>query len=253
MNMVPTLQGSVSAEEWQARIELAYAYRLMDHFGIVDMAHNHLCVRVPGEPDAFLIKPNDAFFDELTASSLEKYDFEGNPRQKGIGRIKGAGPFHAAIFVARPEVNATIHSHSPANMGVASHAHGLLPINQHALHFIGKLNYHDYLGLEADPVLIPHLVKDLGDKNICILRNHGALICGRSLGYAMVAHYKFELACRGQIAALSAGQNITLISESAQATTIKQFDAIEPIIRDGGKNWQGFLRKAERLFPDARL
>lgn len=72
----PSRQNSVSEAEWQTRVELAAAHRLMDFFGINDLAHNHLCARVPGEPDAFLIKPAESLFDEVSASTLVKYDFE---------------------------------------------------------------------------------------------------------------------------------------------------------------------------------
>lgn len=249
----PSLREKVSVEEWSARVELAYAYRLMEHSGISDLAHNHICVRVPGEPDAFLIKANEAFFEEVTASNLHKYDLKGGPRQPGLGPVKGAGNFHAAIFEARPDINATIHSHSAANIGVSSQTHGLLPINQHALHFSHKIAYHDYHGLEADPLLVPLIIRDLGDKMIAMLRNHGSLVCGKTLGDAFVAHHQLEIACQAQIAALSAGrEHVTLIAKKAQDYTTQQFDNISHIIRNGGKDWAGLLRKADRLFPDAR-
>jgi ribulose-5-phosphate 4-epimerase/fuculose-1-phosphate aldolase len=225
----------------------------MDDLGITDMAHNHICARVPGEPDAFIMKQPEAFFEEVTASNLEKYDLEGNPRQDGLSRIRGAGIFHAAVLKARPDINATIHSHSPANIGVSAHKFGLLPISQHALHFIGKVAHHDYGGLEADPTLIPKIVSDLGDKSVAILRNHGALVCGKSTGEAFIAHFQFEMACRAQVAALSAGmENVTFVAPASQDYTIQQFDAAGARRATGGKDWQGFLRRADRLFSDYR-
>ena len=68
----------MSEAEWQCRVELAAAYRLMDHFGVRDLTYNHLSARIPGEPDALLIKPGDFMFGEVTASSLLKYDLNGN-------------------------------------------------------------------------------------------------------------------------------------------------------------------------------
>ena len=90
---------SVSDVEWNARLELAAAYRIMAHYGACDLAHNHLCLRVPDEPDAFLIKHADSFFDEVTASNLCKFDFEGNPRQEGVPKLRGGGLIiHAGIL-----------------------------------------------------------------------------------------------------------------------------------------------------------
>jgi ribulose-5-phosphate 4-epimerase/fuculose-1-phosphate aldolase len=245
---------SVSEAEWNARLELAAAYRLMAHWGICDLAHNHLCVRVPDEPDALLIKHSDAFFDEITASSLVKFDFEGNPRQEGFSKLRGGGlVIHAGIMAARPDINATIHSHTAAIMGVGAQKYGLLPINQHAMHFQGKIAYHAFGGFEFDIRQRAPLLKDLGDKTIAILRNHGSLVCGPTIGAAMVQHHQLEIACQGQIAALTAGHDeIVLIDPEVQKYAIEQTKTSNAGRGDGGKDWKGMLRMADRLFPDYR-
>ena len=72
MKPATELRKSIADAEWQRRLELAAAYRLMDHFGVRDLTYNHLSARVPGEADAILIKPGDFMFGEVTASSLRK-------------------------------------------------------------------------------------------------------------------------------------------------------------------------------------
>ena len=52
---VANLRSKVSPEEWQARVDLAACYRLMDLYEMTDLIANHISVRVPGEPDHFLI------------------------------------------------------------------------------------------------------------------------------------------------------------------------------------------------------
>ena len=51
---------------------------------------------------------------------------------------------HAGLLKARPDLNATLHTHTVAGMGVAAHKFGLLPINQHAMRFYGEMKYHDF-------------------------------------------------------------------------------------------------------------
>ena len=85
----------VSKAEWQARCELAAAHRLVAHFVFVDMTYNHVSVRVPGEPDHFLVKADNLFMEQVTASSLVKYDLEPLlrarlPRAGGRARRRGA-------------------------------------------------------------------------------------------------------------------------------------------------------------------
>jgi ribulose-5-phosphate 4-epimerase/fuculose-1-phosphate aldolase len=250
----PSMRETVSQVEWQTRLELAAAHRLMHHFGIGDLAHNHLCARVPGEPDAFLIKPAEALFDEVSASTLVKYDFDGNPRQDGAEPLRGGGLIiHAGLFQARADIHATIHTHTGAIMGVASQTHGLLPINQHAMHFDGRVAYHDFDGFEFDMRQRAPLIRDLGDKMIALLRNHGSLVCGRSIGEAFVEHHVLETACQGQIAALSAGiDNVVLISSESRTYARGQLEAGHDRRANGGKDWEACLRLAGRLFPEYR-
>ena len=250
----PSRQNSVSEAEWQTRVELAAAHRLMDFFGINDLAHNHLCARVPGEPDAFLIKPAESLFDEVSASTLVKYDFDGNPRQDDAAKLTGGGLIiHAGLFKARPDIHATIHTHSEAIIGVASRRHGLLPINQHAMHFEDKIAYHDFGGFKFDMQQRASLIRDLGDKMIALLRNHGSLVCGRSIGEAFVEHHLLETACKGQIAALTAGlENIVLISPESRRYATGQMEADHARRADGGKDWKACLRLADRKFPEYR-
>lgn len=256
-NATPRLPG-ISDAEWQTRIELAAAYRLMAHLGLAELAHTHICARAPGEPDAFLIKPMEQFYEEVTASSLMKYDFAGNPRPSGQPqpgqldppRLTGGGlVIHGGIFEARPDIDATIHSHSTAIIGVSCQKHGLLPINQQAVPFIGKIAYLDYGGLDTELDQRPHLIEGLQGQNVALLRNHGALVLGRTVGGVVTDHYKLELACRSQLAALTGGGEVQLIADDVVRRTQVQISA-RPFYGDGGLNWRGMLRLADRLFPD---
>src|SRR5436309_10998766 len=75
---VANLGSEVCAEEWQARVDLAACYRLMDLYEMTDLIANHISMRVPGEPDHFLINAYGMLYDEITASSLIKIDHDGN-------------------------------------------------------------------------------------------------------------------------------------------------------------------------------
>jgi ribulose-5-phosphate 4-epimerase/fuculose-1-phosphate aldolase len=72
-----SLRGIVSAEEWQARLDLAACYRLAALHGWTDLVYTHISARVPGPHDHFLLNPFGLAFDEITASSLAKIDLDG--------------------------------------------------------------------------------------------------------------------------------------------------------------------------------
>ena len=244
-----SVRESVSEAEWQARVDLAAVHRLMAHYGVNDLTYNHLSVRIPGEPDRFLIKPRDFMFEEVTASNLWKFDYEGNPYQDGPRHRGGGHVIHAGILEARPDLNVVYHTHTVANMGVASQKHGLLMINQHAIGFFGRIAYHTFEGFEFNMDQRAPLVKSLGGKNIALLRNHGALVCGTSIRQTFVDHHFLEMACRGQIAALAGGVEYTLIPDEVCREGVGQYTTIDPKM-DGGKDWAACIRLCERLYPD---
>jgi ribulose-5-phosphate 4-epimerase/fuculose-1-phosphate aldolase len=192
----------------------------------------------------------ELFYDEVTASNLIKYDFQGNPRQPDQQPLSGGGlVIHGGIFEARPEIDATIHSHSTAIIGVACQQHGLLPINQQAIPFMGKIAYLEYGGLDTELAHRGPLLRGLGDRSVALLRNHGALLLGRTVGGVVTDHYKLELACRAQLAALTGGREVQLIPDDVVQRTQAQIGA-RPFYGDGGLNWSGLLRLAARRFPD---
>src|SRR2546427_8121192 len=111
----------VSAEEWQLRCELAAAHRLVAHFVFVDMTYNHISVRLPGEPGRFLVKADNVFMEQVTASNLVKYDLEGNQVMESEHKASAAAThLHAAALNARPDIVAAVHTHSPANLAVSA-------------------------------------------------------------------------------------------------------------------------------------
>src|ERR1700682_4514054 len=75
--VIADLRERVSAEEWETRVDLAAAYRLVAHYGWDDLIFTHISARLPGPEHHFLINPYGMHFSEITASSLVKIDLEG--------------------------------------------------------------------------------------------------------------------------------------------------------------------------------
>jgi ribulose-5-phosphate 4-epimerase/fuculose-1-phosphate aldolase len=156
---------------------------------------------------------------------------------------------HAGLLKARPDLNATLHTHTVAGMGVAAHKFGLLPINQHAMRFYGEMKYHDFKGFEFEPGMAPHLLQDLDGGAFMMLRNHGVLICGGSAPECVVNHHWLDMACKGQVAALAAGEgNYTVLGKADCEFAHDQFMKAGSFLK-GGKDWAACLRLADRLDP----
>ena len=208
----PSLKDQVSAEEWQARLDLAATYRLVDLYGMSDLIYNHITLRIPGT-DHFLINLYGLLYREITASSLVKIDLEGQILTKpdtDYGINRSGYVIHGCIHEAREDVNCVMHTHTRAGMAVSSMSCGLLPLTQTAIRFVGHLGYHDYEGPAIDLAERERLVKDLGQHNAMVLNNHGLLTCGPTVGEAFNLMYNLELACRVQVDSMAAQTQIRL-------------------------------------------
>jgi ribulose-5-phosphate 4-epimerase/fuculose-1-phosphate aldolase len=165
-------------------------------------------------------------WDEITADDLVLIDAEGTPVEADAAPINLAGfVIHGAIHAAREDAHCIIHTHTLAGCAVAAQRDGLQPVNQIALEFHGRVAYHDYEGISYDLAERERLVRNLGDKPVMIMRNHGLLTVGTSVSQAFQRMYYLEKACQIQIAAQSAGQPLVLPSEDICRRAERQFNA----------------------------
>lgn len=246
------LRAQVTPEEWQARVDLAAAYRLFAEFGWDDLVFTHISVRVPGEEGCFLINPYGFMFDEITASSLVKIDLEGRKVMDSPHDINPAGfTIHSAVHAARHDAVCVMHAHSVNGIAVSAQREGLLPLSQHSLFVLSSLGYHDYEGVALNEDEKPRLVADLGDKHYLMLRNHGLLTVGSSVGAAFLALYMFEAACMIQIRAQAGGGELMHIDPTILAGIQAQQNQVTRGL-GGALVWPGLLRRLDRRNPGYR-
>ena len=243
------VQDLVSPAEWKARVQLAACYRSMAIAGITDMTYNHLSARVPDQPDHYLVKSEHLFFEEVTASSLLKYTLDGELLM-GDGKVSMGGlVIHAGILEARPDVAAVFHTHTPANIAVSAQKWGLLPISQHSTRFFNRIAYHDSNGFEFDIDGRKALRDSLGDKGVMVLRNHGLLIAGKTIPDAFYKHFFMEMACKSQVAALSAGiENLIIVPDAVAEHAAQQIEK-KGIVDEYQRDWLASIRQLEELAP----
>lgn len=235
--------------EWQARIDLAAAYRLVELFGWSDLIANHISMRVPGHDDQFLINPFGMGFDEITASSLLKIDLEGNQLEPSTYSANKAGfTIHSAVHQVRHDANCVLHLHSVDGMAVSALEEGLLPLCQSSMFLTGDLAYHDFEGPALNLEERERLQRDLGDKNVMILYNHGTLTVGTSVAEAFVRMHMLERACTAQVRALGMGRPLRQTSDAARTLT-EEIGAKRMFAYYAPLAWPALLRKLDREMP----
>ena len=188
-------------------------------------------------------------FEEITASSLIKVDQDGNLLSESEFPINPAGfTIHSAVHMSSHKLNAVLHTHTRAGNAVACMRDGLLPNNQKALTLIGFVAYHDYEAIALDHSERERIVNDLGDNRILVLRNHGLLTVGETIGEAFLWMVRMETACSYQVDILSTGQPLQELSKETQDKVIEQskriFGTNGPVRTE--PQWEAMLRKLER-------
>lgn len=247
---IPSLKGKVSEEEWKIRVDLAAAYRLVAYYGWDDLIFTHLSARIPGPEHHFLLNPYNLMFEEVTASSLVKVDMHGLPLEPSPFITNPAGfTIHSAIHMARADAQAVIHLHTPHGQAVSAHGEGLLPLTQTAMLIRDEVAYHDYEGVAVDLDERERIIADLADKGAMLLRNHGTLAVGETIGEAFLKIYFLERACEAQILASSAGEgNLNSPPQGSPEVTAQQGKMGLKMVA-GALAWPALLRKAYRLDP----
>src|SRR4051812_16277361 len=250
---IPSMRERVCRDEWETRVNLAACYRLVHHYRMDDLVYNHISAQVPGEEGHFLINPYGMTYDEITASSLVKIDFDGSLVQDsgtGYGINHAGFVIHSAVHRARTDVACVIHTHTPAGMAVSAMKEGLLPLTQNAMFFSG-VGMHEYEGPAVDLDEQKRLVRDLGQHDAMILCNHGLLAVGRSIPEAFITMYWLDRACQAQTLAISSGRDLKFPDEE---TIKKTNDRYQPGQRRriGELEWAGLLRLLERRNPGFR-
>jgi ribulose-5-phosphate 4-epimerase/fuculose-1-phosphate aldolase len=225
----------------EVKQNLSYAYQILAKLGLDDHTYTHLSARPEGA-DYYYIYPFGLRFEEVTPECLLKVALDGKILEGEEYQYNKTGYIiHGSIYRSRPELNAVYHLHTVSTVVVSAMKQGLLPISQWALHFYDQVAYHEYNSLALNSNIHGNdLVKDLVDKKIIFLRNHGYVACGKTPWEALFYCYHLEYACRVQVASLSSGVEIVIPSETICKKA--NFDLLSFEEDLGKRDWLAWLR-----------
>lgn len=238
------LKDKVSDSEWNTRVDLAACYRLVALYGWDDLIYTHISARIP-DTHHYLINAFGLAFDEITASNLVKIDIDGNI-------VDGECPFeinpagftiHSAIHAVRHDAMCVLHLHTNATIAVASVEEGLLPLSQYSMFALASMSYHDYEGLAVNPAEKVKLQNNLANNNFMLLRNHGALTVGNTIGDAFMHMYDLARACEIQVQIMSTGMKPNYVEQRIIDGIKAQAAIVHTGLTGGQKAWPAMLRK----------
>lgn len=239
------------ATEQEVREHLAACYRLVAYYGWDDIVATHISARVPGRHDQFFVNCYGLMFEEVTASSLVKVNLAGEVVDGSERPVNPAGfVIHSAVHEAREDAGCVMHLHTKDGVAVSALEKGIYPLNQNALIVRNDIAFHDFEGIALDLDERARLQRDLGQRNLLLLRNHGTLTLGKSVASAFVRMYYLERACESQTRALGMNAPLRLPPEDVIAKVTQQASPERLEVSAPQKVWPALMRKVERLYPD---
>ena len=239
----------MSKDEWSSRVECAAGHHLLELYNLTDLVEGVLAVRVKGESEAYLLKPYRLFFDEVSASDLVKVRFDEEP-DAGPGRALNYASCSQVkgVLEAREDINCVLHTHIPASTVVASTEGGLQPLIQHALIVLNEIVYVN-CNIKNDDEAVETILNEMGDKKIAMIRNHGILVAASSVAETLFLTITLEYACQCQLSGLQTGRK-NYFFDSKTARELSEEFVHNPNNRnifDGSLQWEGWLRKLDRM------
>ena len=241
---LPT-QPMMSDDEWETRCDLAALYRVFHYLRMTDLIYTHMTARIPGEENTFLINNYGEMFDEVTASSLVKMDFDGNVIGDQGSYNEAGFTIHSGVYKARPDVMCVAHTHTNAGVAISITKQGLLPISQDAAVIMDDVGYHDY-GTPSTQAECDALGRSCKNINCVILRNHGLLTLGTNIPAAFLRMYILEHACSEQIAAMSLNTELTPIATQVVKEVKQRYGSYGAKEDFGTLEWSAMIRLLER-------
>ena len=240
-------------EEWAARIQLAAAYRIVDHLGWGELIYNHISLRVPGAEPHFLINPFGLHYSEVRASNLVKVDVKGNIIGHSDWPINPAGfTFHGKIHEQVADAHCVMHVHTTPTMAVCCLDDGLSYTNFYAAQLFGKVAYHEFEGITVHADEGDRILQSAGGKTVLLLRNHGPVTIGHTLPQALLLMWTVNRACEVQLAMQGKGEAIPISREVLEKCVV---DALQfnPKYGAGQDSFAALQRLVDRKDPSYRM
>ncbi len=234
--------------EWAARLDLAAAYRLIDHFfPTTDGIYNHLSLRVPGAPDCFLIKQHASLYREVKASNLIKVALDRELDEKA-GVNRPGFVLHSGVLASRPDVNCVVHMHTPLGIAMSAHRHGLRMMSQAAIRFYRRVGYHDFEGVTEHADERVRIAAALGSNHVLFLRNHGIVVVGATVRDAFERTRDLMTAIESQLLLEAATADIVEVSDSVCEATVRQLERHDA--GRGSADWPAWRRLMDMVAVD---
>jgi ribulose-5-phosphate 4-epimerase/fuculose-1-phosphate aldolase len=213
---------------WQARIDLAAAFRWAARLNMHEAVANHFSLSVNEDGTQFLMNPNQKHFSRIKASDMLLLDANDPKTMNKPGAPDPtAWGLHGSVHRLCPHAKCVMHVHSIHATVLASLADSRLPpIDQNTAIFYERYVIDDGFGglaFEDEGMRCAGMLQDPKIK-VMIMGNHGVLILGKNVADTFNRLYYFERAAETYIRALQTDQPLRELSHEIAAKTAAELD-----------------------------
>lgn len=196
------------------KVEVLAVGREMLDKGLVAGTWGNISSRIPGTR-FIAVTPSGKGYHEITAADIVVVD-EAGAVLEGSFKPSSELPLHLAIYQARPDIQAIIHTHSVFASACAVAHKDIPPIIEDLVQLAGGSVDVATYALPGTDALAQNVVAALGQKNAVLMANHGVVGCGQSLAEGMMACELVEKAAQIFIYANQIGGAQVLSDEDVQ-------------------------------------
>ncbi len=173
----------------------------------------------------FLITPTGIPTDQLLPEQIVQMDMEG--KVIGAGSPSSEWRFHRDIYLARPEVQAVIHTHSPYATAFSCLRTDLPPFHYMIAMAGGDtIRCAPYVTFGSQG-LSDNVVQSLQGRLACLMSNHGVIAVGGNLQQALALAIEVESLCQQYLIANQLGKPI-LLTQAEMTQVIEKFKGYGP-------------------------
>jgi L-fuculose-phosphate aldolase len=225
---------------------LALASRMLSQGGHDDLNQGQVSARLPGS-DEFFVKSALLGFNEARPTDMLRVHVDARETPPALAPPEL--PLHQAVYAARPDVNAIVHSHAPYSLVFGATDWEIRPLSHDGAYFAGRVpRFTETTNTVLDVATGEAIVAVLGDCPAAFLRNHGLLVVGKTVPECFLRLYRLERACEVQIAAAAAG-TLNIVSRQVadrSAADLDSYQEMQPAA-EGEIEYAALMRKLDKI------
>jgi L-fuculose-phosphate aldolase len=231
--------GAVAART--LREQVAFACRILALEGYADLTLGHVSARVPGSTMA-QIKRRGVSLDEVEPEDVIPLGLDdGGALAAPAMHLEAV--LHTEVYRRRPDVGAVVHGHPPYATALAATGARLELLTHDSVLFADGISVFD----ETPELITAHalgaaVAEALGDRRVVLLANHGVLVVGKDVGWAVLTALTLERAIRLQALARALGELAPIRREDALAMLPDKYN--DALVAEYWAAWQRKLRRS---------